>query len=445
MALKPPINKNYCATVVEVKGINTLPNCDNVVSIGIFGNSVIVSKDTKVGDIGVFFPVETELSKEFLRKNNLYRHSELNEDSSKKGYFEDNGRIKAVKFRGHKSEGFFVPLFFLDHFGPPDLHVGDEFDFIGSTEICRKYVVTPQRVPGLAGGKRHNKKSVKISRLVENQFRLHYETAQLAKNLSRITPDTIISISAKFHGTSWVVGNVLTKRKLSWLEKLAKLLRVKVQESEYDVIFSSRKVIKNGFLNANSNSFYDFDIWKDIRDKIGDMLPQGISVYGEAVGYLPNGKCIQKGYHYGCRPSEYAIYIYRVTYTNPEGKVIELDWPTMRQFCKDYGLNPVHEYYYGPAGGAFSEWDQWNESWALHEKDPETWRSLFLDNLKNSYHFGMKDQMCRFCNSEVPSEGIVIRIDHLKESEAYKLKNFKFLERETKELDSGEINIEDTQ
>jgi hypothetical protein len=46
------------------------------------------------------------------------------------------------------------------------------------------------------------------------------------------------------------------------------------------------------------------------------------------------------------------------------------------------------------------------------------------------------------CSNKLPEEGVVLR----KESElfeAYKLKSDSFLERETKGLDSGEVNIED--
>jgi hypothetical protein len=104
--IKKPINNNYCATVVEIKNIIPIDNCDNVVHTNIFGNSIIVSKDVKIGDIGLFFPLETKLSNDFLKCNNLYRKLELNIDQTKKGYFEENGRIRCVKFRGNKSEGF---------------------------------------------------------------------------------------------------------------------------------------------------------------------------------------------------------------------------------------------------------------------------------------------------------------------------------------------------
>jgi hypothetical protein len=72
MKLTKPENSNYCATVVEIKNIIPLDNCDNVVQTSIFGLQAIVGKEVKVGDIGVFFPVETQLSEQFCAHNNLY-------------------------------------------------------------------------------------------------------------------------------------------------------------------------------------------------------------------------------------------------------------------------------------------------------------------------------------------------------------------------------------
>ena len=110
-------NKNYCATIVKITKLIDLDNCDNVIHANIFGNLVVVSKDTKVDDVGIFFPVECKLSDEYLSKNNLFRHSEKNVDTTKVGYFEDNGRIKAVKFRGNTSNGLFIsPNFFPCNF-----------------------------------------------------------------------------------------------------------------------------------------------------------------------------------------------------------------------------------------------------------------------------------------------------------------------------------------
>ena len=78
---------NYCATVVKLEQFQELAGCDNIKHARIFSNSVIVSKDTKFGDIGLFFPVESELSHEFIKFNNLYRDSSLNTNPEKKGFW----------------------------------------------------------------------------------------------------------------------------------------------------------------------------------------------------------------------------------------------------------------------------------------------------------------------------------------------------------------------
>jgi hypothetical protein len=46
------------------------------------------------------------------------------------------------------------------------------------------------------------------------------------------------------------------------------------------------------------------------------------------------------------------------------------------------------------------------------------------------------------CNNKVPEEGIVVRKESLFSCESYKLKSFSFLEKESKELDKGVIDIE---
>jgi len=75
--VQKPANANYCGTVIRISKLVPLDNCDNVVAAIIFGNSVIVGNNVKVGDLGVFFPIETQLSEEFLKENSLYRKTEL--------------------------------------------------------------------------------------------------------------------------------------------------------------------------------------------------------------------------------------------------------------------------------------------------------------------------------------------------------------------------------
>ena len=177
MGLKKPKNSNYAAVVIQIQTIVPLKGCDNVQAAIIMGNQVIVGKDINIGTVGLYFPLECQLSKEYLSANNLYRKAELNSDANKKGYFEENGRIRCVKFRGHKSEGFFMPMDSInfctkDH---EEFTLGTEFDEIGGTEICRKYVVQQQQHNPMArNSPRKTKKT--ISKLIDGQFRFHEDT-----------------------------------------------------------------------------------------------------------------------------------------------------------------------------------------------------------------------------------------------------------------------------
>jgi hypothetical protein len=143
--LKPPQNPNYCATVVELKHFVPLAGCDNVQGTLIFGNQVIVGKDAQPGDVGLYFPVEVALAPAFLGANNLYRKPEWgNVDPAKKGFFEEHGRVKCVKFRGHRSEGFWIPLDSLNYISPEIkrfINIGNEFDTI---ELPKEFIVQNQ-------------------------------------------------------------------------------------------------------------------------------------------------------------------------------------------------------------------------------------------------------------------------------------------------------------
>jgi hypothetical protein len=310
-----------------------------------------------------------------------------------------------------------------------ELEVGNIFDFIGEHEICRKYVAKRNTV----GTQKIKGRQPRLEdKIVEGQFRFHFDTENLRRNIHKINPDDWISVTDKWHGTSVVISNPLVKRDLKWYERALKKLGVKIQEESYGLTYSSRRVIKevNGETKANLH-FYKEDIWGIVAHKVKEVLPKGYTVYGEIVGYTPEGKAIQKGYHYGCPVGGHRFLVYRVTVTNSDGKILELSWPQLKDFCIKYGLESVKEYYYGQAAYLFEDLptnQHWNEN--------------FLEELEGEF---ILDQMCQYNNNEVPAEGIVVRVDKLEQCEAYKLKNFKFLEWETKMIDKGEEDIEATE
>jgi hypothetical protein len=450
MKLKTPINENYAATLVVIKNIIKLDNCDNVVHTSIFGNLVVVDKETKIGDKGIFFPVETRLSDNYLYENNLYREPTANKIKSEKGYFEPNGRIRCVKFRGHRSEGLFMPnkslLPFAEAVDVAALPEGSVFDEINGIRICEKYVPKITRTPGQPGSGNQIKKIKRASRLIDGQFRFHPDTAMLGKNIFKIKPSTLISITDKLHGTSFGVANILCKKKINPFLRFLSKVGIPIVNTEYAIIYNSRKVIKNDKQYNSPNHFYGEDLWKDIADQIKDILLPGMTAYGEAVGFTNSGKAIQHGYDYGYpkqgwSPGEltdlpgdtknFGVYIYRLTLTTPTGQVVEFSAQQVQEWCKAHGLNPVPQFFYGRAGEFFPV--QGNPS-------IEEWQGELLSKLLSSYNMEKLDPNCLMY--KVPAEGLVLRIEDGISYDAYKLKSFAFRERETKLLDKGEIDLE---
>lgn len=435
MNIEKPRNINYCATIVKISNIVELENCDNVVAAIVSGYQIITGKDAKIGDIGVFFPVECKLSNEMLSNNNLYRNKEKNTDKAKGGYIEDNRRLKCVKFRGNKSEGLFMPIESLEWtgFDLEALDVGIEFDKLNGKEICCKNI--PKRNQSQTSSNKKKNKVARVSRMIENQFRLHVDTEQFKKNMWKVAPDTMISISRKIHGTSAVIGNILVKRKLSIGEKILNFIGIKIQQTEYDNVYSSRNVIKNEYFNPDGvEGFYGTNIWATWADKLKGVIPKGTTLYGEIVGYLPTGVFIQKGYDYKCEEGTSRFAVYRVTQTNEDGQVLEFTKPMIEEFCERAGLETVEYFFYGKARDIYPD-----------IPNDDNWNDEFLARLEKDEDLGMNDIDCPLNSVSVPSEGIVIRIESMYNPNPMKLKNFRFYEFETKMLDEGVEDIETTE
>lgn len=420
-------NLNYLAKVIKLKNVKKHPNADRLQTVNIDFQNVITGMDAKDGDIYVFFPVESQINLDFLAATNSFRHAELNSDKEKVGFFEDKGRVKAMKLRGEKSMGYIVPIKVVEDFSGKELseYVGQEFDTIGDVLMVKKYII-PRNLPG-SGNKQGRKP--RISRMIDGQIHLHADTSNLRKEAYKIKPDDIITITYKYHGTSFWVSNVMVKRKLKLYEKILKKFGVKIDDKEYDYVYGSRKVVKNEFETEGKSHFYDYDLWGDIKEELKDSIPKGYTLYGECVGYLKTGKPIQSQYTYGCREGEKKIIIYRITFTNADGTVQELSYPQMVEYCNYFGLNFVHVCYWGEA--------KWVDKDLNSDADDFT--ALFVNCLEKKYN----DKDCFICNTGVPEEGVVIRKDRLFSYEAYKLKSFRFLEFETKLLDEGAEDIEE--
>lgn len=417
MKIDKPNNGSYCATVVKINNIIPLENCDNVVATTIFGFQAIVSKDTKIGDIGIVFPAETQLSDEYCYENNLYRHADKNKVESSKGYIEDNRRVKAVKFRGHSSSCLFVSLDSLA-FTKIDkslLSVGDEFDTLNGKEICRKYEVFTRSPRGGVIAKEK-----KFSRVESIHMPEHFETSQFFKWGHEIPDDKEVVITQKLHGTSIRVGHTIVKRKLGLVEKVLSKLGVQILPSTHDYVFGSRKVIKD-VNNPYQNHFYSIDIWSQEGKKLQGLLPENYIVYAELVGWTNEGAPIQKGYTYSVDRGQCELYVYRVSIVNSQGHITDLTWEQIKNFCNSIGVKHVPELV------------------TLKKAD------LKVEDFMDKRYFEMGYKNCLYLGEgDTVDEGVCIRVEGMP-PKIYKAKAPLFFEHETKILDSGEEDLESTQ
>jgi len=350
----------YTATIVKIEEIRPHSNADNLNLTTIHGNQVIVGKDTQVGDIGVFFPEGGQLSPDFVHFNNLYSDSPKNLDRNIKGYFDSNRRVRALSFRGEKSEGFWLPISCLNYvqtiLEDSDIEVGKDFTHIGNILICNKYV-TPVTISA------RGDKGVKHRAAESLMFPQHFDTSAFGKNSHKFQEGDIAYVTTKLHGTSQRVGNILMDKKLTWKEKIAtkiaKWFGIEIVKKEWTFTIGTRRVT----LNSKKQEGFRARAAAPFKDK----LHKGELVYYEVVGF--DGLTPVMGSHsnsklanflskesykkfietygdktvfsYGCQLGELDIYVYRIANINEDGVIIDLPWDSVVDRCKELGVKHV--------------------------------------------------------------------------------------------------------
>lgn len=413
--LDAPINNNYAATVVQLTAINPFPNSDNIVGTPIHGFQAVIGKDSQVGDIGIVFPAEVALSEKYAWNNNLHRHGDLNKDPEAKGYLEDSRRVKAIKLRGNRSDCLFMPLSSLAWTGinPDDLNVGDTFDHLNGHEICRKHLV---REPKTSTGQT---KVAKWTRVDGRHLPEHISTDNYFRNADNIPENADIIVTAKLHGTSVRIANTIVARKLTWKDRLAAKLGVPVQATGFDYIYGSRRVIKDAN-DPNQKGFYEKDLWTAEGSKLVGRIPEGWILFGELIGWADSGAKIQKGYSYRLPQGTAELYIYRIAVVNQQGRLADLSWDAVQEFCTEIGVKAVPELWRGKH----------------RDFDPQ----VYMDR---SFHdTGLTQTPPLEDGKKIVDEGVCVRVDSGLVPQIYKAKAPMFLQHETKLLDEGVEDLE---
>lgn len=422
---------NYKAFIAMIDRVEPIPGADRIHTAYVLGHQVVVTKYWDAGTVGVFFPADCQLSEDFCKHNNLYRHSQYNVDPEAKGFFEDNRRVRCQPFLKVRSEGFFTDvnaLLNIPEVTVQDvlaLDLGDSFDELGGVEICRKYINPRTKQKQQSGGQKAKKK---IKEIDAPEFYKHVDTNQFALYSGKIEPGALLSFHAKVHGTSARVGYVPVKRlKKGWWNTLKRWLGIgDPYETNYEYVVGTRNVAmfeeqsdKEGFHGSEQFRF-------DVAEKLKPYLEKGMIVYGEIAGYA-NGSPImgthstealknkafkkkygkEMVYSYGCKPDEYRFHIYRIIDLDFAGEDY-FEWPQhiVENWCVIHGFNPPVEVY---------------ESF-VYDGDKQKLEEL-VSELTERPDVLTED----YIDPSHVSEGIIIRVDHEDYgTQFYKSKSYAF-------------------
>ena len=354
----------HCGYIVKVEHLRPHSNADRLQIATFFGNDTCVSLDVVMGEIGVYFPTDLQLSAEFCKANNLVRKKDA-EGNNIGGYMDpDKRNVTTIKLRGEKSDGLYLPISCFEYLNIDldALDVGKPIDRINGHEICCKYIppVKKKEVTFTKEGNRVRKHKVAIAPL----FAEHADTEQLAYNLAAFKFGDLIEITLKMHGTSQRTGYlpVLKGYKRTFWDRIKRREGTPIYDWGY-VTGTRRTVLEN-----YDGGFYGSNEFRSPHAKFFEgKLHKGEEVFYEVVGFQNSGAPIMGSvdnsktkdkefiatygktttFSYGCKPGESDFYVYRMTMTNEDGDVVEYTPDYMRYRCEQMGCKTVPVFWYG--------------------------------------------------------------------------------------------------
>lgn len=416
--------------IVKIEHLRPHTNADRLQIATIFGNDVIVDLNVAIGDIGVYFPSDLQLSKEFCEINDLVRRKDENGNPCG-GYLDpDKRNIRPIKLRGEKSDGLYLPIKCLEY-TQGHLKIGDRIDVVNGHEICCKYI--PVLKNKTSSKTKKCNKVRKHTAPIAPLFIEHADTEQLNYNLDAFKAGDQIEITLKMHGTSNRVAYVpvLKKFKRTLFDHM--LGREGKPIYEYDYISGTRRTVLDSF----DGGFYGSNAFrKQFEDRLRGKLLKNEEIYFEIVSYTNDGKPIMPSgpvpkdyqniygkdmiFSYGCEVGHSEMYVYRMTMTNEDGDVIEYSPDFMRYRCEQIGVKTVPVFYKGYIPEEYTEINTQLDNHIVkiaNYTTPGEW----VKNLAEQFYDGPDP-----IGKTHVREGVVVRIINRPKFCAYKHKNFLF-------------------
>lgn len=424
------MDTNHCGYVVKVKELRAHPNADKMQIATFFTNDTCVSLDTKLDDIGVYFPCDLQLSAEFCAVNHLCRKRP--DGTADTGYMDpDKRNITAIRLRGERSDGLYLPIKCLESFGDiSTLKPGDIISEFNGHSICNKYI------PRINKQNKTNSPNVSKTRKHKDPiaplFAEHSDTSQLLYNLNAFKPGDLIEITRKLDGTSHRIGYlpVLKGYKRTLWDRITGKTGKPIYE--YDYINGTRRTIicdwDGGFYGSNEFRKHAFEAIKgklhqgeEIFLEICGYTDDGVPIMGSVSNKKTNDKEFIKQYgdttvfSYGCDPTgktapKNDFWVYRMTMTGPDGAVVEYPPSYVRYRCEQMGVKfvPVEWRGYIPDNPGCEDDDTISAGdWILHKAE--------------QYYDGPEEIDPRHIR-----EGVVVRLVDRPSFTSFKYKNFSY-------------------
>lgn len=402
----------YNAIIATVEDIRPIEGADRIVQATVANRNVVVSIDTKQGDVGVFFDGDGQLSLEFCKAHDLISYKDEN-GNKKGGYFSDKRRVTTQRFKGVKSEGLFMPLSSLEPFGDTSkLKVGDTFDTFNGVPICNKYY-SPKTLQAMERAKSYMPK-VKMFDFPKHHDTNHWRFVTFPENFLAV-------VTTKLHGTSFRYGNIEVTKELSWFQRQVNKFLPVFSDKHYKELLGTRNAVLPKVNGVYQGGYYTGGKpYNEAAKILEGKLHKDEIIYGEVVGFVNNTPLFKHStdkiptikkrfgpvmnYSYGCRGvdsedrqidgsryPETKVFVYRIT---QNGK--DLSYYQRLRRCRELGIEHV------PLVG------------------------MFLNDMTNLQECINKNLEVDDVSGEHISEGVCISIESPNGIVTYKEKSFSF-------------------
>jgi RNA ligase (TIGR02306 family) len=306
---------DYSAVVVELE-VFPHDNADRLEIAQPVGTDwfVVVGKEQfKTGDLGVFVPIGTVASPEFIKKHLEKSKIQLNK-----------GRIKTVKIRGVYSQGIIVTP-------DDDMQLGED--------VTKKLGITKYEPPARSEvcvstkGSRQYRKVNKYRREVDALFPVYTKIRNFKHFPLHINTKEKVVITEKIHGTNFRAGKIYVGHtKQAWWRRLFRC------KKQWEYVVGSHNVTK-----WVEDKLYHRAAKQYGLDKLGEEW-DGFIFYGEVYGHG-----VQE-LSYGVPPGEIRLCIIDIMFKDKYGSRHYLGHKQTSEICNILRLPMAPVLYVG-------EWD----------------------------------------------------------------------------------------